>query len=414
MTIESLNCPNCGAPLPDPTGHITVTCRHCQTVVRVVATAAEPAPAAPDEKPFTPSARIPPEVSGKLVELLRAGRRLEAIEHYRAHSQVGLEEAKDVIGAIQASLSAKTIPAGTVDLQRIQQLLGERRRTYAIQLYREQAGVTLTQAVAAVEAIAAGREPPPLDGRLSSDDLASIRSQIERGNKIAAIKLYRDRTGGGLREAKDAVETIERGGEPPAIGTARPMPTVPTGVDLAAIQDLLRAGNKIGAIKQYRTVTGLGLQEAMDAVEAIATATPGVAPRLGQRDDYRGCANVLLIIVIFTMCIFGGCGAFAQTTATYGCAVEAVKLDLANSALLGGDVNAGYLVLSPGYSQSWDLDGSWRLSMDLFMPAWGSRGLGLLYLSARADDSGYTAARATLFKDFQRHVVKTWGQIRCG
>jgi ribosomal protein L7/L12 len=413
MSIEPLNCPNCGAPLPDPTGRITVVCTHCQTVVRVVPSVAESVAPAPDEKPFTPKVRIAPELSAKLVKLLRAGRRLEAIELYRADSGVGPAEAKDVVDAIQAGLSAKTTPTGTVDVARIQQLLGERRRMYAIQLYREQTGVTLSQAVTAVDAIAAGREPPAVDGRLSGDDLASVRSQIERGNKIAAIKLYRERTGLGLKEAKDAVEIIARGGEPPVAAMARAMHNVPASVDLAAIQDLLRAGNKIEAIKQYRTVTGLGLKEAKDAVDAIAVSTPGVSPRLGPRDDYRGCVNVLLIIVLFTMCIFGGCGAVAQTTATYGCAVDAVKLDLTNGALLGGDVNAGYLVLSPGYSQSWDLDGSWRLSMDLFMPAWGSRGLGLLYLSARADDSGYTAARATLFKDFQRHVVKTWGQIRC-
>ena len=32
------------------------------------------------------------------------------------------------------------------------------------------------------------------------------------GQKIAAIKLYREQTGAGLKEAKDAVERIEAGG----------------------------------------------------------------------------------------------------------------------------------------------------------------------------------------------------------
>ncbi len=75
--------------------------------------------------------------------------------------------------------------------------------------------------------------------------------------------------------------------------------------------------------------------------------------------------------------------------------------------------NAGYLVLSPSYNQGFDLDGSWGLSMELFAPAWGSRGVGLFYISARADDTGYTAMRATLWRDWQRQEVQGWGQVEC-
>ncbi len=42
-------------------------------------------------------------------------------------------------------------------------------------------------------------------------DLAPIQDQLLRGHKIEAIKLYREQTGVGLREAKEAVEAIERG-----------------------------------------------------------------------------------------------------------------------------------------------------------------------------------------------------------
>lgn len=40
---------------------------------------------------------------------------------------------------------------------------------------------------------------------------AEIRSLLDDGQKIAAIKLYRERTGFGLAEAKAAVEHIGRG-----------------------------------------------------------------------------------------------------------------------------------------------------------------------------------------------------------
>lgn len=37
-----------------------------------------------------------------------------------------------------------------------------------------------------------------------------IEQMLRQGSKIEAIKLYRQRTGLGLKEAKDAVEEIER------------------------------------------------------------------------------------------------------------------------------------------------------------------------------------------------------------
>jgi ribosomal protein L7/L12 len=40
------------------------------------------------------------------------------------------------------------------------------------------------------------------------------------------------------------------------------------------VLQLLESGNKIGAIKLYRELTGVGLAEAKDAVERIATMYP--------------------------------------------------------------------------------------------------------------------------------------------
>jgi large subunit ribosomal protein L7/L12 len=51
-----------------------------------------------------------------------------------------------------------------------------------------------------------------------------------------------------------------RGGEPSRSGSGRLS---------ADVRDLLVAGNKIGAIKRYREETGLGLKESKEAVEAL-------------------------------------------------------------------------------------------------------------------------------------------------
>lgn len=111
-----------------------------------------------------------------------------------------------------------------------------------------------------------------------SDQFREVREQIERGNKIEAIRLYREATGVGLKEAKDAVEAMETGR--PVIATAA---TIVSGsavvkasfASSAALMDevkrLLRAGNKIEAIKIYRQYFDVGLAEAKTAVDQVET-----------------------------------------------------------------------------------------------------------------------------------------------
>src|SRR5262249_22145957 len=91
-----------------------------------------------------------------------------------------------------------------------------------------------------------------------------IRSLLSQGNKIGAIKLYRAHTGAGLADAKSAVELIEKG---------EPLPDEKAVAgDLEdQILELMGRGQKIEAIKHYRERTGAGLKEAKDAVELLAT-----------------------------------------------------------------------------------------------------------------------------------------------
>jgi len=101
----------------------------------------------------------------------------------------------------------------------------------------------------------ADSESLSLDGRV----VALLRD----GRKIEAIKLYRDLTGAGLKEAKDAVESLEREGSASS-------PRGQSSGEDADILDLLRAGQKIRAIKLYRDKTGAGLAEAKNAIETLA------------------------------------------------------------------------------------------------------------------------------------------------
>ena len=95
--------------------------------------------------------------------------------------------------------------------------------------------------------------------------LDEIKGHIAAGRRIEAIKVYRDATGAGLAEAKEAVELIEAG-KPPKADSGAAIGDVRA---LLAVADLVAGGNKIEAIKRYREATGLGLKEAKDAVDAL-------------------------------------------------------------------------------------------------------------------------------------------------
>ena len=97
----------------------------------------------------------------------------------------------------------------------------------------------------------------------SEDILAELLALLAEGRKIEAIKRYREVTGAGLAAAKETVEALERG---------EPLPTKEP-VDSALENEivlLLQGNKKIEAIKVYRERTGVGLKEAKDAVEAVA------------------------------------------------------------------------------------------------------------------------------------------------
>ena len=103
---------------------------------------------------------------------------------------------------------------------------------------------------------------------IPGQDLAEIRALLAQGNKIAAIKQLRELTGLGLKEAKDYVDAIPAPGAPPpfpSAGISQP----PGEASLAEVHALAVQGQKIQAIKLYRELTGVGLKEAKDYVDSL-------------------------------------------------------------------------------------------------------------------------------------------------
>ena len=98
-------------------------------------------------------------------------------------------------------------------------------------------------------------------------DVDPLMDLVRSGKKIEAIKIYRQRMGVGLKEAKDAIEALERG-ESVRVPTAVSKTFAES--DVRDFVSLLRQGKMIAAIKLYREKTGVGLAEAKAAVETLA------------------------------------------------------------------------------------------------------------------------------------------------
>jgi ribosomal protein L7/L12 len=149
----------------------------------------------------------------------------------------------------------------------IRALIDGGNKIAAIKRVRELTGMNLKEAKEYVESWQPTNAAPDLTLSIDSPpaaDLQEVHRLTLHGQKIQAIKLYRELTGVGLKEAKDYVDALESGGQPVA---ADPAPT--RSGDLAEVHALARQGQKIQAIKLYRELTGAGLKDAKDYIDRL-------------------------------------------------------------------------------------------------------------------------------------------------
>jgi ribosomal protein L7/L12 len=320
MPVESLDCPNCGAPLPDAGGKSTVICAHCGSYIRLLT--------------------APPAVAG--------------------------------LPRPPAPVRDST-PAAPGPLERSQL-----------------ASVTLGPA-----------------------DVAHITQLLRDQQKVAALQYFHDKVGGNVGDAKDAIEAIEA-----ALRDASMPPSIPTAVarspQMTEVHELVKAGKKIEAVKAYRELTGLGLREALTVVEGIERQNARAAglPLPRSTSGLRGCAAILGVMVVFFLAISGGCGVYLQTKPIYGCSMRAVKAAVEDRSLLQPPINGGYLVLTPGFSESSGFR-RWELDAEYFAPVWGADGLGLAHVLVSANSSGYNAVQATFIKGGRAHDLFSVSGIPC-
>jgi hypothetical protein len=70
------------------------------------------------------------------------------------------------------------------------------------------------------------------------------------------------------------------------------------------VKEALFAGRKIEAIRLYRLQTGLGLKEAKDAVEALEKELRAASPELFSKTAGSGCFGAILLIPSLAAAIY--------------------------------------------------------------------------------------------------------------
>ncbi|MEZ5427486.1 MAG: hypothetical protein R2747_14535 [Pyrinomonadaceae bacterium] len=104
----------------------------------------------------------------------------------------------------------------TEEVLEIKQLANQGRKIEAIKLHRETFGSDLAEAKRAVEDMTSGANANRPDQTVSVDaneSLRMVRNELNAGNKINAIKIFRETFNTSLRDAKDAVDAMEMGHE---------------------------------------------------------------------------------------------------------------------------------------------------------------------------------------------------------
>ena len=127
----------------------------------------------------------------------------------------------------------------------------------------------------------------PIDqpGVNTPDDLdQQVQRLLEQGKKLEAVKLYMNRTGVSLKEAKDVVESM------PRAQNLAERPEVAGNME-AEILQLMGNSQKIQAIRLYREHTGARLVDAKKAVEDLAQ-------RHGVVSQGGGCLSVLAVMLV--------------------------------------------------------------------------------------------------------------------
>jgi len=133
--------------------------------------------------------------------------------------------------------------------------------------------------------------PPPTDP-LPDNVLAAL----QRGNIIEAIKLLRESTGLGLKDAKDRIDEH-------LSGRTTPSATIISPGSLPPAVLALHQGNTIAAIRLLRQATGLGLKEARDAIDSFQSGNRTEPGRLSPGEVPKSGIGIWLVVALAALAL---------------------------------------------------------------------------------------------------------------
>lgn len=134
----------------------------------------------------------------------------------------------------------------------------------------------------------------------------AARQAADHGDLVTAIRLTREHSGLGLREARDAVDAYRRSKSP----VRRGAPLREGDLPLDAIAALHR-GRFLDAVKHTRDATGLGLKASREAVDTYLArhavlAAKIAGARAAQRRTLLGWIGGILLIGIMVAALLPG------------------------------------------------------------------------------------------------------------
>jgi hypothetical protein len=96
VTVESLHCPNCGAPLPRQPAQTLAACLYCNSTIRITPGAAPVA---------THAVEVPPEAVDEVKRLLLLGQHAPAVAYYASAAQVSAQAAELAVQGIERTMA---------------------------------------------------------------------------------------------------------------------------------------------------------------------------------------------------------------------------------------------------------------------------------------------------------------------
>ena len=245
---------------------------------------------------------------------------------------------------------------------------------------------------------------------------AEIRDLLRRGDRIEAVRRVRIHTDLSLKEAKDIVDELDLGRrDDDEVDLHEP-------AFMAEVRQELARGRKINAIKHFREQTNLGLKEAKEAVDALERgervelrrrlATASSPKPMAKPFASLGCLRSLIFMSLVILVILTGCSLAIQSGDKFKCTVAAIESNPGLRESLGPSLKVSPIVLFPEYSSESGF--GWQETHFNYVTLLsGSRETVLLQVGSFSTTGQGQHMKARILQDFSWNLVMPMQPVEC-